>query len=97
MWEDATGEGRARVVWFRRELELEAPPSEATLHLFAGSRYLLLVNGAVIASGPARSYPERPEYDSVDLAPHLVAGRNVLAVQVLSFGTSSFQCVRKSM
>lgn len=95
VWEDATGEGRGRVVWFRRELELDAPPSEATLHLFAGSRYLLLVNGMVIASGPARSYPERPEYDSVDLAPHLVVGRNVLAVQVLSFGTSSFQLRRQ--
>jgi hypothetical protein len=95
VWADATGEGRARVVWFRRDLELGAAPSEATLHLFAGSRYLLLVNGSVIASGPARSYPERPEYDSIDLAPHLVAGHNVLAVQVLSFGTSSFQLRRQ--
>lgn len=95
VWADATGEGRARVVWFRRELDLPVAPSEATLHLFAGSRYLLLVNGAVITSGPARSYPERPEYDSIDLAPHLVAGQNVLAVQVLSFGTSSFQLRRQ--
>jgi hypothetical protein len=95
VWADATGEGRARVVWFRRDLELAEPPSEARLQLFAGSRYLLRVNGKVVGSGPARSYPERPEYDSVDLAPHLVAGHNVLAVQVLSFGTSSFQLRRQ--
>ena len=95
VWADATGEGRARVVWFRRELELAEPPTEATLQLFANSRYLLFVNGAVIASGPARAYPEHPEFDSVDLRPHLVAGHNTLAVQVLSFGTSSFQLRRQ--
>jgi alpha-L-rhamnosidase len=95
VWEDATGDGRARVVWFRRDLELGAAPSEATLHLFASSRYLLRINGAVIASGPARSYPEQPELDSIDLAPHLAAGHNVLDVQVLSFGTSSFQLRRQ--
>src|SRR5688572_23476220 len=76
VWADASGEGRAQVVWFRRDLELGAPPREAALHLFASSRYLLFVNGAAVASGPARSYPERPAFDSVDLRPHLVPGRN---------------------
>lgn len=94
VWADPSGAGRAQVVWFRRDLELDAPPRGASLHLFASSRYLLFVNGAVIASGPARSYPERPEFDSVDLAPYLVAGHNRVAVQVLSFGTSSFQLRR---
>jgi alpha-L-rhamnosidase len=95
VWADSSGEGRAQVVWFRRDLDLATLPSEASLHLFASSRYLLFVNGAVIASGPARSYPERPEFDSIDLRPFLVAGHNSLAVQVLSFGTSSFQLRRQ--
>jgi alpha-L-rhamnosidase len=95
VWADATGEGRAQVVWFRRDLDLATVPEEASLHLFASSRYLLFVNREVIASGPARSYPERPEFDSIDLRPFLVAGHNSLAVQVLSFGTSSFQLRRQ--
>jgi len=103
VWADATGSGRARVVWFRRDLQLAASPrprasgerDDATLHLFASSRYLLYVNGEVVASGPARSYPEHPEFDSIDLRPHLVAGTNRIAVQVLSFGTSSFQLRRQ--
>src|SRR5687768_1086669 len=95
VWADASGEGRAQVVWFRRDLDLATVPGEASLHLFASSRYLLFVNGAVIASGPARSYPEHPEFDSIDLRPFLVAGHNSLAVQVLSFGTSSFQLRRQ--
>ncbi len=94
VWADAQGEGRAQVVWFRRELELGAAASEAWLQLFADSRYLLFVNGAVVASGPARFYPEHPEYDRVNLQPWLVAGHNTLAVQVLSFGTASFQLRR---
>jgi alpha-L-rhamnosidase len=95
VWADTSGAGRAQVVWFRRDLELGAAPREATLQLFASSRYLLFVNGAVVASGPARSYPERPEFDSVELGPHLVTGHNSIAVQVLSFGTSSFQLRRQ--
>src|SRR4051812_39657878 len=43
VWADASGEGRAQVVWFRRDLELDVPPREASLHLFASSRYLLFV------------------------------------------------------
>jgi alpha-L-rhamnosidase len=90
IWADASGEGRGQVVWFRRDLELVAP-AEARLHLFAASRYLLFVNGTVVASGPARFYPNHPEFDSIDLSPHLMLGQNTLAVQVSSFGTSSFQ------
>jgi alpha-L-rhamnosidase len=95
VWAEPSGEGRAQVVWFRQDLELDAAPREASLHLFASSRYLLFVNGEVIASGPARSYPERPEFDSIELGPYLVAGHNSIAVQVLSFGTSSFQLRRQ--
>jgi alpha-L-rhamnosidase len=94
VWADAAGEGRAQVVWFRRDLELDAAPREAWLHLFADSRYLLFVNGTVVASGPARFYPEHPEFDSVDLRPYLAPGHNALAVQVMSFGTASFQLRR---
>lgn len=94
VWANAAGEGRAQVVWFRRDLDLGAAADEAWLHLFADSRYLLFVNGAVVASGPARFYPEHPEYDSVNLQPWLSAGHNTLAVQVLSSGTASFQLRR---
>jgi hypothetical protein len=94
VWASDDGERRAQVLWFRRDLELGAAADDAWLHLFADSRYLVFVNGAVVASGPARFYPEHPEYDSVNLQPWLSAGHNILAVQVMSFGTASFQLRR---
>lgn len=91
VWLDETGEGRFQVAGFRYELELAASPEEAELHLFADSRYHLLVNGSFVNFGPGRFYPAHPQYDTYDLRPYLQAGRNVIAVKVFSNGTSSFQ------
>ncbi|HVZ34520.1 MAG TPA: hypothetical protein VG963_18955, partial [Polyangiaceae bacterium] len=57
VWADSLGVGRAQVVWFRRDLLLDGPVEAARLRLFADSRYLLFVNGEVIASGPALVSP----------------------------------------
>jgi alpha-L-rhamnosidase len=42
------------------------------------SRYTLFVNGAEVARGPVRANPRRQPYDTVDLAPHLRPGENVI-------------------
>jgi alpha-L-rhamnosidase len=93
-WLDEEGEGRFQVAAFRRELRLERAPERALVHLFADSRYHLLVNGHLVNFGPARFYPDRPSYDSHDIAPYLRAGDNVIAVRVVSNGTSTFQLRR---
>ena len=52
----------------------------------ADNRYRLFVNGEQVSSGPQRSDLMHWRYETVDLAPHLRAGRNVLAALVWNWG-----------
>ena len=56
------------------------------MHVTADNRYQLFVNGARVSWGPARGDLYHWRYETVDVAPHLRAGRNVLAAVVWNFG-----------
>jgi alpha-L-rhamnosidase len=74
-------------VAFRGTVALDAAPSsDATLHVFADSRYMLWVNGAHVARGPCRFNPKRPEYDSHDVRSLLRPGNNSLVALVHHYG-----------
>src|ERR1051325_1519968 len=73
-------------VLFRRQLHLDAAPKKAAGWIFADSRYRLVVNGRRVQWGPAPSDPRWQEVDPIDLAAHLKAGDNVIAVEVLYYG-----------
>lgn len=90
IWTDSTGEGHNRWALFRKTLELVGEPASGELHVFADTRYRLQVNGEVVCHGPARFFAARPEYDTVNIAPFLRAGANVITVVVNSYGCSSF-------
>lgn len=90
IWSDSTGEGYNRWVLFRHAFVMEGEPTDGTLHLFADTRYRLMLNGVVLGHGPARFRVQHPEYDTYDLLPFLRQGENVLAVVVNGYGTSSF-------
>jgi len=91
VWKDAKGNGRQQTVLFRRNIELKENVVSASIHLFADSRYHLYVNGTHINFGPSRFYTAHPEFDSYDLSPYLKPGKNVIAVEVLTNGTETFQ------
>jgi alpha-L-rhamnosidase len=91
VWKDPEGSGRQQTLLFRRSFSLEEAPGRADIYLFADSRYHLYVNGTHINFGPSRFYPSHPEYDSYDISRFLVPGRNVVAVEVLTNGTVTFQ------
>jgi alpha-L-rhamnosidase len=74
------------VFHFRRVFELDARPSSFVVHVSADNRYRLFVNGEQVSSGPQRSDLMHWRYETVDLAPHLRAGRNVLAALVWNWG-----------
>ena len=74
------------VFHFRRVLELAAQPARFVVHVSADNRYRLFVNGQQVSSGPQRSDLMHWRYETVDLAPHLRAGRNVLAALVWNWG-----------
>ncbi len=90
IWNDPHGQGRNRYVLFRKSFNLVDQPAEALLHLFADTRYRLIVNGRTVAHGPARFFVVKPEYDTHDLLPFLRKGRNVIAIIVNSYGCVSF-------
>jgi len=74
------------VFHFRRVFELKATPSAFVVHVSADNRYRLYVNGEQVSAGPQRSDLMHWRYDTLDLAPHLHAGRNVLAALVWNWG-----------
>jgi alpha-L-rhamnosidase len=74
-------------VWlFRRTFELPGKPARFVVHVTADARYQLWVNGHPVCRGPQASDPQEWRYESVDLAPWLQAGTNVIAAQVRGYG-----------
>ena len=74
------------VYLFRKQFERSQRPEHFIVHVTADSRYRLYVNGHSVSFGPQRSDPFAWRYESVDLAPWLREGVNVLAAQVWSGG-----------
>ena len=72
----------------RRSFELGAAPPRFVVHVSADNRYRLFVNGVAVSSGPQRSDLAHWRYETVDLAPQLHAGRNVLAAIVWNWGSA---------
>lgn len=76
----------AGVFHFRRTFDLAERPDRFLVHVSADNRYRLFVNGVPVATGPARGDPMHWRYETVDIAPHLRSGRNVLAATVWNWG-----------
>jgi alpha-L-rhamnosidase len=74
------------VFHFRRVLQLAAVPERFVVHVSADNRYRFFVNGEQLSSGPQRSDLMHWRYETLDLAPHLHPGKNVLAALVWNWG-----------
>ncbi len=82
---------------FRCSFELTTLPYSALLSLTADSRYKLWVNGALVAHGPRRCYPDGQSVDELDIAAALRPGSNLIAVLVYQPGYSHFAYVHRAM
>ncbi len=78
--------GEPGVFYFRREITLSSVPAHFWVHISADNRFLLHVNGKYAAEGPARGDLFHWRFETVDLAPLLQQGQNVLAAIVWNFG-----------
>jgi alpha-L-rhamnosidase len=67
---------------FRRKFDLPAAPASFPVRVTADNRYQLFVNGRLVDSGPARGDVPHWRYRTVELAPYLQAGHNVIAAAV---------------
>lgn len=74
------------VFHFRKSFELKDQPNEFIIHISADNRYRLFVNGVAVCFGPARADLEHWSYESIDIAPFLKPGKNVLTSVVWNFG-----------
>ncbi len=72
----------------RRSFALTAVPHRFVIHVSADNRYKLFVNGAQISSGPQRSDVTHWRYETIDIAPQLHPGRNVIAALVWNWGAA---------
>jgi hypothetical protein len=74
------------VFHFRKQFALPAQPGTFVIRISADNRYRLFVNGTSVSTGPARGDLMHWRYETVDIAPWLHAGPNVLAAVVWNFG-----------
>jgi alpha-L-rhamnosidase len=74
------------VFYFRKAFDLVKKPEKFVVHVSADNRYRLFVNGEKVSFGPAIGDIQLWNYETVDLAPHLKAGRNIVAAQVWNLG-----------
>jgi len=74
------------VFYFRKELSLASVPAHYWVHVTADNRYVLRVNGKYAAEGPARGDLFHWRFETVDLAPLLHSGKNLVAAVVWNFG-----------
>jgi len=70
------------VYYFRKNIDLAAKPDRFIIHVSADNRYKLYANGKLVSLGPARGDTYYWNYETVDLAPYLVAGKNSVAALV---------------
>jgi len=86
IWVPDTPAAGYGVYHFRRRFRLDTVPAAFVAHVTADNRYQLFANGARVASGPARGDLFHWRYETVDLAPFLRTGENVLAAVVWNVG-----------
>jgi alpha-L-rhamnosidase len=70
------------VFCFRKNIDLKVKPASFVVHVSADNRYKLYVNGTLVSLGPARGDTYYWNYETIDLAPYLSAGKNTVAALV---------------
>lgn len=74
------------VLHFQRTINLSAKPDHFPVRVSADNAFLLHVNGQTAGRGPAKGDLTHWRYETLDLAPFLHAGSNIIAATVWNFG-----------
>lgn len=71
---------------FRKAFELTAVPAKFIVHVSGDNRYKLFVNEKLVSLGPARGDLYFWNFETVDIAPYLAKGKNIVAALVWNDG-----------
>ncbi len=71
---------------FRKSIELDAKPNSFIIHVSADNRYKLFINEKLVSMGPARGDIAHWNFETIDIASYLKAGKNIIAAQVWNEG-----------
>jgi hypothetical protein len=74
------------VYLFRKTVDLKSVPDSFIVHVSADNRYKLYVNERLVSLGPARGDLYYWNFETIDIAPFLVAGTNLIAAKVWNQG-----------
>ncbi len=74
------------VVMFRKKFELSTKPSSFLVHITADNKYKLFVNEKYIGFGPQASDMRHWRFETIDIAPFLKQGENIIAAEVTNWG-----------
>ena len=98
---DAKDKETPKLVYFRKVMTWQERPRTMVLHVSADTRYKLYVNGILAGIGPQKGDHEVWYYDTVDIAPFLRKGENVIAACVLRYpqqeGKGNYSMFRTDM
>lgn len=74
------------LIHFRNKFALDSVPSTFIIHISGDNRYRLYVNGKAVCYGPQMGDLRHWRYETLDLAPYLQAGENIVAAEVMNWG-----------
>ena len=73
------------VCYLRKAFDLTSAPQQFLVRVSADNRYELFVNGTRVSRGPSRGDLDHWRFETVDVAPQLRAGKNVLAAVIWNY------------
>lgn len=73
------------VYHFRKKIIIDNKPDSCIILISADNHFRLFVNGNYVANGPAKSDLSNWNYETIDIAPYLQKGENIIAATVWNF------------
>lgn len=70
----------------RNRFMLESVPESLLVYVSADNRYRLMINGMEVSSGPAKGSLMHWRYETLNIAPYLIKGENILAAEIFNLG-----------
>lgn len=74
------------VFLYRRTFQIDTLHDKYIVYVSADNKYKLYVNGEEVCEGPARGDLNNWRFETINIAPFLRKGKNVIAAQVVNFG-----------